>query len=59
MSPFAPITLISCCILEFVSEWYKLVGNPTVADALMEQLLHNVHRVELSDESIRKPINTG
>ena len=30
-----------------VSEWYKLVGNPTVADALMDRLLHNGHRVEL------------
>jgi hypothetical protein len=30
-----------------VSEWYKLVGTPTVADALMDRLLHKGHRVEL------------
>lgn len=39
-----------------VSEWYKLVGNPTVADALMDRLLHNGHRVELRGESMRKPV---
>lgn len=27
-----------------MSEWYKLVGNPTVADALMDRLLHDGHR---------------
>ena len=37
-----------------VSEWYKPVGNPTVADALMDRLLHNGHRVELRGESMRK-----
>lgn len=42
-----------------VSEWYKLVGNPTVADALMDRLLHNGHRVELRESQCvnwRKPI---
>ncbi|WP_436883576.1 ATP-binding protein [Enterobacter asburiae] len=39
-----------------VSEWYKLVGNPTVADALMDRLMRNGHRVELRGESMRKPI---
>ncbi|SPW34521.1 transposase/IS protein [Edwardsiella tarda] len=41
-----------------VSEWYKLVDNPTVADALMDRLLHNGHRVELRGESIRKLAQT-
>lgn len=41
-----------------VSEWYKLVGNPTVADALMDRLLHNGHRVELRGESMRKLAQT-
>ncbi len=41
-----------------VSEWYKLVGNPTVADALMDRLLHNGHRVELKGESMRKLAQT-
>lgn len=37
-----------------VGEWYKLIGNPTVADALMDRLLHNGHRVDLRGESMRK-----
>jgi DNA replication protein DnaC len=41
-----------------VNEWYKLVGNPTVADALMDRLLHNGHRVELRGESMRKLAQT-
>jgi DNA replication protein DnaC len=35
-------------------DWYKLIANPTVADALLDRLLHNSHRVELAGESMRK-----
>ena len=41
-----------------VSDWYKLVGNPTVADALMDRLLHNGHRVDFRGESMRKVAQT-
>lgn len=37
-----------------VSDWYKLISNPTVADALLDRLLHNSHRVDLDGESMRK-----
>ncbi|CAI4149314.1 hypothetical protein ALT1644_1160001 [Alteromonas macleodii] len=37
-----------------VTEWYKLISNPTVADALLDRLLHNSHRIELAGESMRK-----
>ena len=37
-----------------VAEWYKLMTNPTVADALLDRLLHNSHRIELTGESMRK-----
>ncbi len=37
-----------------VTEWYKMVSNPTVADALMDRLVHNSYRLELSGESLRK-----
>jgi|TARA_B100002003_G_scaffold57893_1_gene53357 DNA replication protein DnaC len=37
-----------------VTEWYKLITNPTVADALLDRLLHNSHRIELTGESMRK-----
>ncbi|WP_233081949.1 IS21-like element helper ATPase IstB [Rheinheimera soli] len=37
-----------------VSEWYGLMENPTVADALLDRLIHNAHRLELTGESQRK-----
>lgn len=41
-----------------MSEWYKLMGNPTLADALVDRLLHNGHRVELRGESMSKLAQT-
>lgn len=37
-----------------VSEWHQMVSNPTVADALLDRLLHHSHRIELKGESMRK-----
>ncbi len=36
------------------SEWYKLIPSPTIADALLDRLLHNSHRIELTGDSMRK-----
>lgn len=37
-----------------VSQWHELVNDPTVADALMDRLVHQAHRIELKGESMRK-----
>lgn len=37
-----------------VSQWHELVGDATVADALMDRLVHQAYRIELSGESMRK-----
>jgi DNA replication protein DnaC len=37
-----------------VDRWYELVGNPTLADAILDCIVHNAYRVELSGESLRK-----
>lgn len=37
-----------------VERWYELVGNPTLADAILDRIIHNAYRVELSGESLRK-----
>jgi len=37
-----------------VEEWHGLLGNPTLADAIMDRLIHNAYRLELEGESIRK-----
>jgi DNA replication protein DnaC len=30
------------------------IGNPTIADAILDRLVHNAYRIELSGESLRK-----
>lgn len=37
-----------------VSSWYDAVGDPTVADALLDRIVHTAHRIELVGESMRK-----
>ena len=34
--------------------WHDNVGDPTIADALLDRLVHNAHKLELDGESIRK-----
>lgn len=41
-----------------VSDWYKMISNPTIADALLDRLLHHSHRIELKGESMRKLAQT-
>lgn len=36
-----------------VQSWHELVGNPTLADAIIERILSNSHRIELNGESLR------
>jgi DNA replication protein DnaC len=38
-----------------VNQWHELVGDATVADALMDRLVHQAYRIELKGESMRKP----
>jgi len=37
-----------------VNEWYEIIGEKTVADAIMDRLVHNAHRIELTGESMRR-----
>jgi DNA replication protein DnaC len=37
-----------------VDRWHEVVNDPTYADAIMDRLVHNAHRVELSGESMRR-----
>jgi DNA replication protein DnaC len=37
-----------------VDRWYEIVGNPTLADAILDRVVHNAYRIELSGESLRK-----
>ena len=37
-----------------VKQWYDLIGEKTVADAIMDRLVHNAQRIELTGESLRR-----
>ena len=37
-----------------VENWHDLIGDPTLADAILDRLIHNAHRVPLKGESLRK-----
>ena len=37
-----------------VKGWYDLIGEKTIADAIMDRLVHQSHRIELTGESMRK-----
>lgn len=36
-----------------VKLWHDTIGNPTVADAILDRLMHNAHRIELLGETLR------
>jgi DNA replication protein DnaC len=37
-----------------VAHWHEHIGNPTIADAVLDRLVHSAHRIELKGESLRK-----
>jgi DNA replication protein DnaC len=37
-----------------IDRWYEIVGNPTLADAILDRIIHNAHRIELRGDSLRK-----
>ena len=37
-----------------VDRWHEIIGDPTYADAILDRLVHNAHRIELEGESMRR-----
>ena len=35
-------------------QWYASIGDNTLADAILDRLMHNAHRLQLKGESMRK-----
>jgi len=37
-----------------VASWYDVIGEDTIADAVLDRIVHTSHRIELKGESLRK-----
>ena len=40
-----------------VKHWHEMIANSTVADAILDRLVHSAHRLNLAGESMREPRN--
>lgn len=41
-----------------VSGWHDMIGEPTIADAILDRIVHNAHRIELKGDSMRRKDRT-
>jgi len=39
-----------------VGQWHEVIGEKTIADAILDRLIHNAHRVGLRGEWLRKKL---
>ena len=39
-----------------VASWFDIIGEETIADAILDRLVHTSHRIELKGESLRKKL---
>src|SRR5690606_15747750 len=37
-----------------VDQWHDVIGDPTLADAILDRLVHNAHRLTLTGDSMRR-----
>jgi len=37
-----------------VAQWHAQIGDPTLADSILDRLVHHAHRIEMQGESMRK-----
>jgi len=37
-----------------VRSWHEIIGEPTIADAICDRIIHTAFRIELTVESVRK-----
>lgn len=41
-----------------VNAWHEVIGEPTLADAILDRIVHRAHMIEMTGESIRKTKKT-
>ena len=39
-----------------IEHWHEYIGDPTLADAILDRLLHSAHKIHLEGESMRKRV---
>jgi DNA replication protein DnaC len=37
-----------------LDRWHDLIGDPTLADAILDRIVHNAHRIQLRGDSLRR-----
>ena len=37
-----------------IEHWHEQIGDPTLADAILDRLVHSAHKINLKGESMRK-----
>jgi DNA replication protein DnaC len=42
-----------------IENWHDYIGDPTLADAILDRLLHSAHKIHLEGESMRKRAATA
>ena len=41
-----------------VKAWHEIIGEPTLADAILDRIVHRAHTIELTGDSMRKTKKT-
>ncbi|WP_394344428.1 ATP-binding protein [Aggregatimonas sangjinii] len=36
--------------------WHEIIGERTIADTILDRLVHTAHRIDIKGESIRKKL---
>jgi len=40
-----------------ITQWHDVIGEQTIADAILDRIIHDAHRLEMTGESMRKTQN--
>jgi DNA replication protein DnaC len=42
-----------------VDAWHQVIGEQTIADAILDRLVHSAHRIDIKGESMRKKLKNN
>ncbi|MCP4044339.1 MAG: ATP-binding protein [Gammaproteobacteria bacterium] len=37
-----------------IDQWHQIIGDPTLADAILDRIVHNAYKIDLKGDSMRK-----